>query len=64
VAILYILSNVAYFAGASKMEIVGSGRLVVSLLMRNVWGEDIERWVDFGVALSTLGNVLAVVSTV
>lgn len=60
VATLYILTNIAYFAGASKAEIVGSGRLVVSLLMNNIWGENVERWVDFGVALSSLGNVLAV----
>lgn len=62
VAILYTLTNIAYFVGASKEEIMGSGRLVVSLLMNNIWGEKIERWVDFGVALSALGNVLAVVS--
>ena len=61
VAILYLLSNIAYFAGASKDEIVHSGRLVVALLMRNVWGERVERWVDLAVAGSALGNVLAVV---
>ncbi|KAJ3567535.1 hypothetical protein NP233_g6305 [Leucocoprinus birnbaumii] len=60
VASLYILANIAYFAGASKSEILSSGRLVVSLLMNNIWGEQVERWVDFGVALSSLGNVLAV----
>lgn len=62
VAILYLFSNIAYFAGASKDEIIHSGRLVVSLLMRNVWGTKIERWVNFGVAGSSLGNVLAIVS--
>lgn len=61
VAALYLFSNIAYFSGASKDEIVHSGRLVVALLMRNVWGEDVERWVDAGVACSALGNVLAVV---
>ncbi|KAF9446972.1 high affinity methionine permease [Macrolepiota fuliginosa MF-IS2] len=60
VAVLYLLSNVAYFAGASKDEIIHSGRLVVSLLMRNIWGEIVERWVNVGVACSALGNVLAV----
>jgi len=61
VAALYIFSNVAYLAGASKEEIVNSGRLVVSLLMKNIWGERIERFVDMGVALSAFGSVLAMV---
>ncbi|KXN82125.1 High-affinity methionine permease [Leucoagaricus sp. SymC.cos] len=60
VAVLYVLTDAAYSAGTSKAELVGSRRLVVSLLVRNIWGEDFERWVDCGVALSALGNVLAV----
>ncbi|KAF5349552.1 hypothetical protein D9756_008800 [Leucocoprinus leucothites] len=59
VAALYIFCNIAYLAGASKEEIIGSGRLVVALLMKNVWGENIERFVDVGVALSAFGSVLA-----
>lgn len=62
VALLYMFSNIAYLAGASKEEIIGSGRLVVALLMKNVWGEKIERFVDIGVALSAFGSVLAMVS--
>lgn len=61
VAAFYIFTNIAYLASASKGEIVDSGRLVVSLLMRNIWGEKVERWVDFGVACSSLGSVLAMV---
>jgi hypothetical protein len=64
VAALYLFTNIAYLAGASKGEIIDSGRLVVSLLMRNIWGEKVERWVDFGVAFSSLGSVLAVVGRV
>lgn len=64
VATFYILSNLSYFVGASKEEIIRSRRLVVSLLMKNIWGESVERWVDLAVALSALGNVLAVVSLV
>jgi len=60
VAVLYILYNIAYFSGASKDEIIHSGRLVVALLMQNVWGTKIERWVDLAVAGSCLGNVLAI----
>ncbi|KXN87037.1 High-affinity methionine permease [Leucoagaricus sp. SymC.cos] len=59
VAALYIFSNVAYISGASKDEIANSGRLIVALLMKNVWGEKIERFVDIGVALSAFGSVLA-----
>jgi amino acid transporter len=62
VAAFYIFSNIAYLASASKEEILDSGRLVVSLMMRNIWGERVERWVDFGVACSSLGSVLAMVT--
>lgn len=59
VALLYTLANVAYFSGGSKEEIASSGRLVVSLLMKNVWGDYVERWVDIGIVCSALGAVLA-----
>ncbi|KAJ3568786.1 hypothetical protein NP233_g5490 [Leucocoprinus birnbaumii] len=61
VTALFIFSNIAYLAGASKEEIATSGRLVVALLMRNMWGEKVERFVDMAVALSTFGSVLAMV---
>lgn len=61
VAALFLFSNVAYLSGASKEEIVSSGRLVVALLMNNVWGEKVERFVDMAVSLSTFGSVLAMV---
>lgn len=64
VAALYIFSNIAYLASASKEEIMNSGRLVVALLMKNIWGEKVERWVDFGVACSALGSVLAMVCNI
>lgn len=63
-AALYLFSNVAYLASASKQEIMESGRLVVALSMKNIWGEKVERWVDFGVACSSLGSVLAMVSDI
>ncbi|KXN82021.1 High-affinity methionine permease [Leucoagaricus sp. SymC.cos] len=59
VAVLYLFSNIAYLSGATKEEIVTSGRLVVALLMNNVWGPRVERFVDMGVALSAFGSVLA-----
>lgn len=61
VAILYLLANVAYFAGATKDEITSSGRLVAALLFRNVYGPKAERALSVFVALSALGNVLSVV---
>ena len=57
-----MLANIAYFAGASKEEITGSGRLVAALLFRNVYGPRAERALSVLVALSALGNVLSVVS--
>jgi len=61
VTVLYLLANIAYFAGATKEEITGSGRLVAALLFRNVYGARGERGLSVFVALSALGNVLSVV---
>ncbi|KAG5643089.1 hypothetical protein DXG03_001585 [Asterophora parasitica] len=64
VTVMYMLANIAYFAGAPKEEITGSGRLVAALLFRNVYGVHTERLLDGFVALCTLGNVLAVMFSV
>ncbi|KAG6915813.1 hypothetical protein DXG01_009687 [Tephrocybe rancida] len=61
VTVLYLLANIAYFAGASKEEITSSGRLVAALLFRNVYGPRAERALSAIVALSALGNVLSVI---
>ncbi|TEB15507.1 high affinity methionine permease [Coprinellus micaceus] len=61
VTVLYLLANIAYFAGASKEEITASGRLVAALLFRNVYGPRAERALSVLVALSALGNVLSVI---
>ncbi|KAJ3537276.1 hypothetical protein NMY22_g5657 [Coprinellus aureogranulatus] len=60
VTIFYLAANLAYLFAASKEEITGSGRLVASLLFRNVWGPNTERVLSAFVALSALGNVLSV----
>jgi amino acid transporter len=60
VTILYLLTNVAYFAGASKEEITTSGRLVAAVLFRNVYGPRAERVLSVFVSMSALGNVLSV----
>ncbi|KAF8718948.1 hypothetical protein AX14_011627 [Amanita brunnescens Koide BX004] len=61
VTVLYILANIAYFAGATKQEITTSGRLVAALLFRNVYGPQAERTLDVFIAISSLGGVLAAV---
>lgn len=62
VTVLYMLANIAYFAGATKEDITSSGRLVAALLFRNVYGPRAERALSVFVALSALGNVLSVAS--
>ncbi|PPQ95601.1 hypothetical protein CVT26_008630 [Gymnopilus dilepis] len=61
VTVLYLLANIAYFAGATKEDITSSGRLVAALLFRNVYGPRAERALSVFVALSALGNVLSVI---
>ncbi|KAF9048972.1 high affinity methionine permease [Panaeolus papilionaceus] len=61
ITILYMLANIAYFAGATKEEITGSGRLVAALLFENVYGPRAGRALSVFVALSALGNVLSVI---
>ena len=59
--VLYILANIAYFAGATKQEITNSGQLVAALLFRNVYGPQTERALDGFIAISSLGGVLSAV---
>ena len=61
VSVLYMLANVAYFAGVSKQEILESKRLVAASLFRNMFGESAERALSVFVALSAFGNVLSVI---
>jgi amino acid transporter len=61
VALLYILANIAYFAGVPYDDIIASQRLVAAQLFRNVWGEKAERALSVFVALSAFGNVLSVI---
>lgn len=63
VTLVYLLVNIAYYAVVSRTEILGSGRIVAALFFGRVWGEGAERLVSAIVALSTLGNVLAVLFT-
>ncbi|ORY04546.1 amino acid permease [Clohesyomyces aquaticus] len=61
VTILYVLANVAYFAAIPKSDLAKSEVIVASLFFRNVFGNSAgARSLPAFVALSTLGNVLAV----
>ena len=62
-AVLYLLANVAYFAAASKDEILKTGVTVASLFFHNVFGAQAQKALTVFVALSALGNVITVVRT-
>ncbi|PRT57032.1 High-affinity methionine permease [Wickerhamiella sorbophila] len=61
VAILYMLVNIAYFAVVPLDIMKSSGRIVAAEFFRVVWGEKGAKALSVFVALSALGNVLAVI---
>lgn len=61
VTILYVLANVAYFAAIPKSELATSDAIVAGVFFKNVFGDSAGvRVLPVFVALSNLGNVLAV----
>lgn len=61
VTVLYLLANVAYFAAIDRAELAKSEVLVAGLFFRNMFGDGAAaRTLPVFVALSNLGNVLAV----
>ncbi|KAF2756904.1 amino acid transporter [Pseudovirgaria hyperparasitica] len=61
VTILYVLANVAYFAAIPKRDLAESEVIVAGLFFRNIFGNSAgARSLPAFVALSNLGNVLAV----
>lgn len=61
VTILYVLANVAYFAAIPKSELANSEAIVAGVFFKNVFGGSAgARALPAFVALSNLGNVLAV----
>ncbi|KAJ7069425.1 amino acid transporter [Mycena amicta] len=62
-AALYLLANIAYFAAASKAEIVKANVTVASLFFKNVFGEKAEKALSVFVALSALGYALPILYT-
>lgn len=61
IGVIYMLVNIAYFAGVPKDEMLSSGGLVAASLFRNVMGGSAERALSVFVALSAFGNVLSVI---
>lgn len=58
---MYVLANVAYFAAISKDDLANSEVIVAGVFFRNVFGDSASaRSLPAFVALSNLGNVLAV----
>ncbi|KAK3312178.1 amino acid/polyamine transporter I [Apodospora peruviana] len=61
VTVLYVLANVAYFAAIPKADLATSEVIVAGLFFKNVFGDTAgARSLPAFVALSNLGNVLAV----
>ncbi|KAK4446956.1 high-affinity methionine permease [Podospora aff. communis PSN243] len=61
VTILYVLANIAYFAAIPKADLATSDVIVAGVFFRNVFGDSAAaRSLPVFVALSNLGNVLAV----
>ncbi|KAL2437194.1 High-affinity methionine permease [Exophiala dermatitidis] len=61
VAVLYMLANIAYFAAVPKEELVKSTQVAASLFFQHVFGQSgAVRGLNFLIALSAFGNLLAV----
>ncbi|KAL0581130.1 tRNA ligase [Marasmius crinis-equi] len=60
VTVLYILTNVAYFAAVPKETILTSKRLLAAEFFGIMFGEKANKAISVLIALSAIGNVLAV----
>lgn len=60
-SVLYILMNVSYFAVVPLTELADSGQIVAAYFFKYAFGTKSEKALDVIVALSALGNVLAVI---
>jgi len=63
VAFVYLAVNVAYFAVVSKSDMLGGGTIPAALFFRNLYGPATERALSVVIALSMLGNILAILFT-
>ncbi|KAJ6013635.1 hypothetical protein N7540_008226 [Penicillium herquei] len=61
VTVLYILANIAYFAGVSREDFLDSNITIAATLFRNVYGESAAvKALPALVALSAIGHLLSV----
>lgn len=56
-ALLYLLANIAYFAAATKQQILNSGVTVASLFFKEVFGEKAQKALTVFVALRCVFSV-------
>lgn len=56
----YISVNIAYYAVVSKADILNSGTIAAALFFRNLFGPATEQILSAVIALSILGNILAI----
>lgn len=61
IAILYVLTQIAYFAAVPREDILGSTQIIASEFFKNMFGERATRALSVFVALSAMANVYAVV---
>ncbi len=61
ITILYVLTQVAYFAAVPKEDILGSNQIIASLFFRRMFGDASARALSAFVALSAVANVFSVV---
>ncbi|CAN3363747.1 high-affinity methionine permease [Diutina catenulata] len=59
--VVYMFVNIAYFAVVPKEEIASSGRILAASFFKHAFGKTGETAASVFVALSALGNVLAVI---
>lgn len=60
VGILYMLTNIAYFAAVPKAEILSSGQILAATFFKNMFGPRAEKAMAALVAVSAFGNVMSV----
>lgn len=61
VSILYMFTNIAYFAVVPKDQLSSSGRILAASFFGIVFGKNGEKALSVFVALSALGNVMSVI---
>ncbi|KAJ9100701.1 hypothetical protein QFC20_005394 [Naganishia adeliensis] len=61
ITILYILTQVAYFAAVPKEDILGSTQIIAALFFENMFGPSAAKALSVFVALSAVANVFSVI---